>query len=478
MAWEVVIGLEIHAQLATQSKIFSGASTAFGAEPNSQACAVDLGLPGVLPVMNERAMEMAVKFGVATDAQINQRSVFARKNYFYPDLPKGYQISQMAIPVVGEGQVSVVQTDGTEQVVRLTRAHLEEDAGKSVHDQFADATGIDLNRAGTPLLEIVSEPDMRSAAEAVAYAKHMHALVRYIGICDGNMQEGSFRCDANVSIRERGETELGTRTEIKNVNSFRFLERAIEFEIERQIDVVESGGTVVQETRLYDADNDETRSMRSKEEANDYRYFPDPDLPPLVIEDEYIDAVKKAMPELPQVRRTRFMDSLGLPLADATALTADRQTADYFEATLNEAFKPRLAANWMQGELFARMNKDDVALSDVPITPAQLQGLLVRIEDGTLSAKSGKQVFDELWMGAENADAVIEAKGLKQISDSGALEAMVDEVLAANPSQVAEFRAGKEKLMAFFVGQLMKASKGKANPAQLNALLKEKLGGE
>jgi len=477
MAWEVVIGLEIHAQLATASKIFSGASTAFGAEPNSQACAVDLGLPGVLPVMNAKAVEMAVKFALATDAEIGKKSVFARKNYFYPDLPKGYQISQMALPIVGVGSVSVMQADGAEKTVGLTRAHLEEDAGKSVHDQFSDATGIDLNRAGTPLLEIVSEPDMRSAAEAVAYAKHIHALVRYIDICDGNMQEGSFRCDANVSIREKGSTQLGTRAEIKNVNSFRFLERAIEFEVDRQIDVIEGGGTVVQETRLYDADKDETRSMRSKEEANDYRYFPDPDLPPLVVDDAFIDAIRQSMPELPQARRARVRDEYNLPAADAAALTNDRQTADYFEATLDAAFKPRLAANWMLGELFARMNKEDVTLAAVPVSPTQLKGVLQRLEDGTISGKIGKQVFDELWAGAESADAVIEAKGLKQISDSGALEAMIDEVLAANPDQLADYRAGKEKLLSFFVGQVMRASKGKANPAQLNEILKKKLAG-
>jgi len=477
MSWEVVIGLEIHAQLATVSKIFSGASTAFGAEPNTQACAVDLGLPGVLPVMNAKAVEMAVKFALATDAEIGKTSVFARKNYFYPDLPKGYQISQMSLPIVGVGTVTVIQADGSEKTVGLTRAHLEEDAGKSVHDQFAGATGVDLNRAGTPLLEIVSEPDMRSAAEAVAYAKHIHSLVRYIDICDGNMQEGSFRCDANVSIREKGATELGTRAEIKNVNSFRFLERAIEFEIERQIDVIEGGGTVVQETRLYDADKDETRSMRSKEEANDYRYFPDPDLPPLVVEDAFIDAIRGSMPELPQARRDRFVKSVELPAADAAALTVDRQTADYFEATLDESFKPRLAANWMLGDLFARMNKEDVSLSEVPVTPEQVKGMLLRLEDGTISGKIGKQVFDELWSGAESADAVIESKGLKQISDSGAIEAMIDEVLAANPGQVAEYRGGKDKLMSFFVGQVMRASKGKANPAQLNELLKQKLDG-
>ncbi len=475
MSWEVVIGLEIHAQLATRSKIFSGASTAFGAAPNTQACAVDLGLPGVLPVMNAAAVEMAVKFALATNAQIGQTSVFARKNYFYPDLPKGYQISQMALPIVGEGRVKVVQADGSEKSVGLTRAHLEEDAGKSVHDQFPDATGIDLNRAGTPLLEIVSEPDMRSSAEAVAYARHIHSLVRYIDICDGNMQEGSFRCDANVSIREKGAPAYGTRAEIKNLNSFRFLERAIEFEIERQIDVIEGGGTVVQETRLYDADKDETRSMRSKEEANDYRYFPDPDLPPLVIDEAFIEGIRSTMPELPQTRRSRYVQELGLPVEDARALTIDRHTADYFEATLDDSFKPRQSANWMTGELFARMNRDDVNLDQVPVSPLQIKGLLIRMNDGTISAKTGKQVFDELWNGALSADAVIEEQGLKQISDTGAIEAMVDEVLAANPQQVADYRGGKEKLMSFFVGQVMRASKGKANPAELNTLLKKKL---
>lgn len=475
MSWEVVIGLEIHAQLATNSKIFSGASTAFGAEPNTQACAVDLGLPGVLPVMNAAAVEMAVKFALATGADIGYTSVFARKNYFYPDLPKGYQISQMALPIVGEGAVKVVQADGTEKSVGLTRAHLEEDAGKSVHDQFPQATGIDLNRAGTPLLEIVSEPDMRSSAEAVAYARHIHSLVRYIDICDGNMQEGSFRCDANVSIRQKGAAEYGTRAEIKNLNSFRFLERAIDFEVERQIDVIEGGGTVVQETRLYDADQDETRSMRSKEEANDYRYFPDPDLPPLVIDETFVAKIRESMPELPQARRARFVDELGLQVEDSIALTVDRHTADFFEATLDPSFKPRQSANWMTGELFARMNREDVSLERVPVSAEKIKGLLIRINDGTISAKTGKEVFDALWEGAESADAVIDEKGLKQISDTGAIEAMVDEVLAANPEQVADYRGGKEKLMSFFVGQVMRASKGKANPAELNSLLKKKL---
>ncbi len=476
MTWETVIGLEIHAQLATRSKIFSAASTAFGAAPNTQASAVDLGLPGVLPVVNREVVRMAVRFALATDASINKTSVFARKNYFYPDLPKGYQISQMAFPIVGSGRITVTLPDGHEKVVGLTRAHLEEDAGKSVHDLFEGNTAIDLNRAGTPLLEIVSEPDMRSATEAVAYARFIHSLVRYIDICDGNMQEGSFRCDANVSVRKQGSDTLGTRAEIKNLNSFRFLERAIDFEVERQIDIIESGGTVVQETRLYDADRDETRSMRSKEEANDYRYFPDPDLPPLVIDDAFIDNVRSTMPELPTARRTRFIEMLDIPAADAQALCADRQTADYFEAVFaGQTFVPRLAANWVLGELFGRMNKEDFALADVPVSAARLGTLISRVDDGTLSGKLGKQVFDALWGGEQDVDAIIEARGLKQISDTGAIEAMIDEVIAANPSQLEEYRAGKQKLLSFFVGAVMKASRGKANPAQLNQMLREKL---
>lgn len=476
MTWETVIGLEIHAQLATRSKIFSAASTAFGAEPNTQASAVDLGLPGVLPVVNREVVRMAVRFALATGADITRRSVFARKNYFYPDLPKGYQISQMAFPIVGEGSITITLPDGKEKTIGLTRAHLEEDAGKSVHDLFEGSTGIDLNRAGTPLLEIVSEPDMRSATEAVAYARYMHSLVRYIDICDGNMQEGSFRCDANVSVRQAGSDVLGTRTEIKNLNSFRFLERAIDFEVERQIDILEDGGKVVQETRLYDADKDETRSMRSKEEANDYRYFPDPDLPPLVIDDAFIDGVRATMPELPVARRSRFMEELDIPADDAQALCADRQTADYFEAVFEgRKFAPRLAANWVLGELFARLNKEDVALGDAPVSASQMGDLIARVDDGTLSGKLGKQVFDALWGEDSDVDAIIEARGLKQITDSGAIEAMIDEVIAANPSQLAEYRAGKEKLLSFFVGAVMKASKGKANPAQLNQILRDKL---
>jgi aspartyl-tRNA(Asn)/glutamyl-tRNA(Gln) amidotransferase subunit B len=478
MAWETVIGLEIHAQLATRSKIFSGASTAFGAEPNTQASPVDLGLPGVLPVVNRDVVRMAVRFALATDANITKRSVFARKNYFYPDLPKGYQISQMEFPIVGEGSINITLPNGEEKVIGLTRAHLEEDAGKSVHDLFEGCTGIDLNRAGTPLLEIVSEPDLRSAVEAVAYAKYIHSLVRYIEICDGNMQEGSFRCDANISIRQAGSEVLGTRAEIKNLNSFRFLERAIDFEVERQIDILESGGSVVQETRLYDSDRDETRSMRSKEEANDYRYFPDPDLPPLVIDDSFIEAVAATMPELPTKRRARFVNELEIAPIDAQALCSDRQTADYFEAVLDgQKFAPRLAANWMLGELFGRMNKEDVELADVPVTSAQLAKLISRVDDGTLSGKLGKQVFDALWSKEGEVDDIIESKGLKQITDTGAIEVMIDEVIAANPSQLAEYRAGKEKLLSFFVGAVMKASRGKANPAQLNQILREKLKG-
>ena len=476
MAWETVIGLEIHAQLATRSKIFSAASTAFGAEPNTQASAVDLGLPGVLPVVNKDVVRMAVKFALATDADIGKTSVFARKNYFYPDLPKGYQISQMDYPIVGKGNIVITLPDGTEKTVGLTRAHLEEDAGKSVHDLFEGQTGIDLNRAGTPLLEIVSEPDMRSATEAVAYARYIHSLVRYIDICDGNMQEGSFRCDANVSIRPVGADKLGTRTEIKNVNSFRFLERAIDFEVERQIDILEDGGRIVQETRLYDADKDETRSMRSKEEANDYRYFPDPDLPPLVIDDAFIEAVARTLPELPHKRRARFINELEIPAVEAQALCADKQTANFFEAVLEgQSFAPRLAANWLLGDVFGRMNKEGVELDDMPVSAAELGKLINRVDDGTLSGKLGKQVFDALWSGEQDVDAIIESKGLKQISDTGAIEAMIDEVIAANPSQLAEYRAGKEKLLSFFVGAVMKASKGKANPAQLNQLLREKL---
>ena len=478
MSWETVIGLEIHAQLATQSKIFSGASTEFGAEPNTQACAVDLGLPGVLPVVNKDVVRMAVRFALVANAEIGKRSVFARKNYFYPDLPKGYQISQMAHPIVGEGSVDIQLDNGESKTIGITRAHLEEDAGKSVHDEFPQFSGIDLNRAGTPLLEIVSEPDLRSAREAVAYDRKIHSLVRYIEICDGNMQEGSFRCDANVSLRPMGQQELGTRTEIKNVNSFRFLERAIEFEIERQADVLESGGKVVQETRLYDADRDETRSMRSKEEANDYRYFPDPDLLPVEIDDAFIENQRAMLPELPEARAKRYLDDFGLSDKDAATLTDDRATADFFESLVGAGgIKPKLASNWMLGELFARLNKENMEITDAPVDSSAFAGLLQRIEDNTISGNIAKKVFDGMWDGKGSADDIIDAQGLKQITDTAAIEAMIDEVISANPSQLAEYRAGKEKLLGFFVGAVMKASKGKANPAQLNELLKSKLSG-
>lgn len=475
-AWESVIGLEIHAQLATASKIFSGASTAFGAEPNTQACAVDLGMPGVLPVLNHEAVSMAIRFGVAIDAEIDHHSVFARKNYFYPDLPKGYQISQFELPIVGKGHVSISPAEGEHKEIGITRAHLEEDAGKSIHDQFPDQTGIDLNRAGTPLLEIVSEPDMRSAKEAVAYARKIHSLVRYLEICDGNMQEGSFRCDANVSVRRNGESKLGTRTELKNINSFRFLERAINFEIERQIDLLEDGGQVVQETRLYDAERDETRSMRSKEEANDYRYFPDPDLLPVTISDDDIARIRDQLPELPEQKKQRYVDDLKLSDYNAELLTANRDTARYFETAIAES--PELSAslvNWILGDLTGALNKSGLEISAAPITPVMLAQLVARIVDQTISGKIAKEVFEAMWQGEGGADEIIEARGLKQITDSGAIESLIDEVIAANPEQVEQFRAGKEKVLGFFVGQVMKQSQGKANPAQVNALLRDKL---
>ncbi len=478
MQWETVIGLEIHAQLATRSKIFSGSSTDFGAEPNTQANAVDLGMPGVLPVLNRQAVHMAIKFALATNAEIGRRSVFARKNYFYPDLPKGYQISQMSLPIVGRGEVEITMDDGSVKTVGLTRAHLEEDAGKSVHDAYAGQTGVDLNRAGTPLLEIVSEPDLRSAKEAVAYARKIHSIVRYIDICDGNMQEGSFRCDANVSVRIAGEEKLGTRAEIKNVNSFRFLERAINFEVERQIDIIEGGGEVVQETRLYDADKDETRSMRSKEEANDYRYFPDPDLLPVEVEQSLIDQLQQSLPELPESRKARFITDFELAEYDAGVLTADKATADFFEAAVEKSgASPKLASTWITGELFSRLNKAGLELGDSPVDAERFSGLLARMHDNTISGKIGKQILDQMWDSTDSADHIIESEGLKQISDSSEIEKMIDDVIAANPSQVEEYRGGKEKLLAFFVGQVMKASRGKANPAQLNELLKQKLNG-
>ncbi len=474
--WEVVIGLETHAQLSTQSKIFSGAPTAFGAEPNSQASLVELALPGVLPVLNRGAVERAIRFGLSVGATVNHRSIFARKNYFYPDLPKGYQISQYEIPVVSGGGLTI-EVGGVEKYVRLTRAHLEEDAGKSLHEDFHGMSGIDLNRAGTPLLEIVSEPDMRSSAEAVAYAKKLHELVQWIGICDGNMQEGSFRCDANVSVRRKGADQFGTRCEIKNLNSFRFLEQAIEYEVERQIELIESGGRVVQETRLFDPDRVETRTMRSKEDAQDYRYFPDPDLLPLVIDEAWIDRVRTEMPALPEAQRARLVEVHGLSVQDAQALTASRATVDYFDAMLAALpGEAKLCANWLMGELSARLNREQIDLARAPIGAAQLAALLKRITDGTLSGKMAKDVFDAMWNGEGTADAVIAARGLAQISDTGAIAAIVDEVIAANPKSVEEFRAGKEKAFNALVGQVMKASKGKANPQQVNDLLRARLG--
>lgn len=475
MNWEVVIGLETHAQLSTRSKIFSGASTAFGAPPNTQACAVDIALPGVLPVANKGAVERAIRFGIAVGGNINRRSVFARKNYFYPDLPKGYQISQYELPVVQGGSVAIRVGDA-EKVVRLTRAHLEEDAGKSLHEDFHGMSGIDLNRAGTPLLEIVTEPDMRSADEAVAYAKTLHALVRWIDICDGNMQEGSFRCDANVSVRPTGTDKLGTRCEIKNLNSFRFLERAIHFEVQRQIGVLEDGGKIIQETRLYDPDRDETRPMRSKEDAQDYRYFPDPDLLPLTIAREWIEQVRSALPELPGAMRERFQRQLGLTGYDAAVLTASREIAIYFEQAVQALpDQGKLIANWVMGELSGRLNKEGLEIERSPVSPTALAGLLRRIADGTLSGKMAKDVFDALWGGEGDADRIIEARGLKQISDSGAIERIVEQILTANPAQVAEYRAGKEKAFNFLVGQTMKATQGKANPVQVTEILRRKL---
>ncbi len=475
MEWEVVIGLEIHAQLATKSKIFSGASTAYGAEPNTQACAVDLGLPGVLPVLNQEVVRMAVKFGLAIDAEIAPYSVFARKNYFYPDLPKGYQISQFELPIVGIGHLDIV-VDGQSKRIGVTRAHLEEDAGKSLHEDFHGLTGIDLNRAGTPLLEIVSEPDMRSAKEAVAYMRKIHELVRYLEICDGNMQEGSFRCDANVSIRPKGQREFGTRTELKNINSFRFVERAINHEVERQIDILEAGGKIIQETRLYDADADETRSMRSKEEANDYRYFPDPDLLPVIIEDSLMEQVKKDMPELPEAKKQRFMEQFQLDNETASILTSSRELAQFFEMTVEQSGNAvKLSANWISGDLLGALNRQGLEINDSPIDPTRLGGLLKRISDNTISGKIGKQVFEAMWNSQDSADTIIEAQGLKQITDSGAIEAIIDTIIANNPKQVEQYLGGKEKVFGFFVGQVMKETQGKANPAEVNKMLKQKL---
>jgi len=477
MEWETVIGLEIHVQLATQSKIFSGASTAFGSVANTQACAVDLGLPGVLPVLNREAVHMAVKFGLAIDAEIASRSIFARKNYFYPDLPKGYQISQFELPVVGKGQISIL-VDGDEKIVGVTRAHLEEDAGKSLHEDFQGLSGIDLNRAGIPLLEIVSEPDMRSAREAVAYMKKIHALVRYLEISDGNMQEGSFRCDANVSVRRRGQVEFGTRTETKNLNSFRFVEKAINHEVERQIDLIDGGGRVVQETRLYDAKRDETRPMRSKEESNDYRYFPDPDLLPLEIDSGYLDEVRQELPELPDQKQARFQEQYGFSRDDASLLTISKELAGFFEETVKgSGCDPKMCANWVIVDLTGAMNRDRLEIAECPIGADSLAGLLRRIDDNTISGKIAKQVFEIMWESGGDADAIIEEKGLKQITDSGAIEKIIDRIIADHPAQLEQYRSGKDKLLGFFVGQVMKATQGKANPAEVNKLLKPKLDG-
>jgi aspartyl-tRNA(Asn)/glutamyl-tRNA(Gln) amidotransferase subunit B len=477
MQWEIVIGLEIHAQLATASKIFSGASTRYGAAPNSQASLIDLGYPGVLPVLNAEAVRMAIKFGLATSCEISRRSIFARKNYFYPDLPKGYQISQYELPIVHSGHVVIELADGATKTVGLTRAHLEEDAGKSLHEDFAGMSGIDLNRAGTPLLEIVSQPDLRSAAEAGVYMRKIHALVRYLEICDGNMQEGSFRCDANVSVRRKGESKLGTRTELKNLNSFRFVEKAIEIEAARQIELIEGGGAVMQETRLYDPDRDETRPMRSKEEANDYRYFPDPDLLPVVIDDDAIESIRATLPELPDQKRERFATQYGLSAYDAGVLTAQRALADYYEAVAGATrAAPKVAANWVIGELTAALNRDGVEIGASRVSPTALAALLDRIADGSISGKIAKEVFEALWKGEGTVAEIIDRRGLTQISDSASIDALVEQVIAANPAQVEQFRAGKQQVLGFLVGQVMKASKGKANPQQVNEALRKKLG--
>ena len=475
MTWETVVGLEIHAQLATRSKIFSAASAAVGAEPNRRACAIDLGLPGVLPVLNTEVVRMAVMFGLATNAEIPSRSVFARKNYFYPDLPKGYQISQYELPIVEHGAVEIELDDGSTKCVGITRAHLEEDAGKSVHDVFPGETGVDLNRAGVPLLEIVSEPDMSSASEATAYMRAIHSLVCYLGICDGNMEEGSFRCDANVSVRRAGETTLGTRAEIKNLNSFRFIGRAITYEIGRQIEILENGGKIVQETRLYDASADETRAMRGKEEANDYRYFPDPDLLPVELSPEYIERIRAELPELPAAKMQRFRSEYALGNHDARQLTANRDVADYYEAVVNASRQPKLAANWITGDLAAALHRADLDIAHCPIGPEDLAALIARIIDGTLSGKMAKDVFEAIWRREGDPDSVIAERGLAQISGAEAIEALVDHVITAHPIQVEQFRAGKEKVFGFFVGQVMKMTRGQANPEQVNQALRRKL---
>jgi len=480
MEWETVIGLEIHAQLATRSKIFSGAATVYGAEANVQACAVDLGLPGVLPVLNAKVVEMAIRFGLAVNAEIPSRSVFARKNYFYPDLPKGYQISQYEHPIVSKGRIDIKLEDGSTKTIGITRAHLEEDAGKSVHEGFGNFTGIDLNRAGTPLIEIVSEPDMRSAKEAVAYMKKIHSIVRYLEICDGNMQEGSFRCDANVSIRPKGQKEFGTRSELKNLNSFKFVELAINHEVERQIDILESGGKVIQETRLYDPNKNETRSMRSKEEANDYRYFPDPDLLPVEIDKETIERIRSTLPELPDAKKQRFMDEYRLSEYDSEILTANKDMAAYFEKAIQSADgEAKLCANWIMGDLSAVLNRENRDIMESPVTPEMLGGLILRIKDNTISSKIAKEIFEAMWDGEGDAGTIIEKKGLRQVTDAGAIEKLVDEVIVESPTQVEQYQNStpekQGKLIGYFVGQIMKKSQGKANPEQVNELLINKL---
>jgi aspartyl-tRNA(Asn)/glutamyl-tRNA(Gln) amidotransferase subunit B len=475
MEWETVIGLEVHVQLSTHSKLFSGSSTKFGAAPNTQANIYDLALPGTLPVLNEQALRMAVRFGLAIDAEIGKRSVFDRKNYFYPDLPKGYQVSQLDFPTVGKGTLTITMEDGSEKVIGVTRAHMEEDAGKSLHEDFHGMSGIDLNRAGTPLLEIVSEPDLRSAAEAVAYLKKLHSIIRYLDISDAIMAQGSMRCDANVSIRPLGETEFGTRTEIKNINSFRFVERAINHEVQRQRDVIEDGGRIIQETRLYDADRDETRPMRSKEVANDYRYFPEPDLLPIVIDDAYIDAIRQQLPELPDQKKLRFIDEYKLSDYDAGVLVSSREMAEYFEQVADISGDAKLSANWVTGELLALLNKNNWEIADSPIQADRLGVLIARIKDGTISGKIAKSVFETMLLETSGVDDIIDSGGLKQVTDSGAIGQLVDEVIANNPDQAQQFRDGKEQVLGFLVGQAMKLSQGKANPAQVNQLLREKL---
>ncbi len=479
MDWETVIGLEVHVQLATKSKLFSGVSTAFGAAPNTQASAVDLAMPGTLPVANKEAFRMAVMFGLAVKAEIGKRSVFERKNYFYPDLPKGYQTTQLAEPIVGAGFLDLILANGDSKRVRIHHAHLEEDAGKSLHEDFHGSSGIDLNRAGTPLIEVVSEPDMRSAEEAVAFARQLHGLVTSLGICDGDMSQGSMRFDVNISVRPRGESKLGTRTETKNLNSFRFMEEAIALEVERQIGVLESGGRIVQETRLYNGDTKKSRSMRSKEDSNDYRYFPCPDLLPVVLDEAFIDEVRARMPELPEAKKARYLEEFGLSAYDASALSQDAATSRFFEETARLCGKPKLAANWVMGELAAQLNRQEQSINSSPVSSAQLAGLIQRIDDGTISGKMAKTVFESMWQGEGTADEIIERKGLKQVSDTGLLEKIVDDILANNPTQVENYRKAAEdkrpKMLGFFVGQAMKASKGQANPQQLNAILQQKL---